>query len=92
MLPKFLCSFPDIPGGEEVPGFHGAPVTEWCTSCWTDDQYVCFRLDWHVRVTFDDASGCRETERLNAIVVTTQAQCTATSEYRGPTSRAHIST
>jgi hypothetical protein len=42
-------------------------VTEWCPSICVKDQYMCFRLDWHISVLFPGvANGSMDTDRLTS--------------------------
>jgi len=42
----------------------GHPVTESCTSCYTEDQYMLLRLERHMAVGTDNDDGLSDTDRL----------------------------
>jgi hypothetical protein len=55
-----------VPEAKRSPALTGHPVTEWCTSCCTDDQYMFLRLERHTTVGTDDDDGRSDTDRLTS--------------------------
>ena len=67
VLPQLSSSMLPKLDAKRSPALTGHPVTEWCTSCCTKDQYMFLRLERHTTIGTDNNNGRRsDTDRLTS--------------------------
>ena len=66
-VPPQLCSsmLPKLEA-KRSPALNGHPVTEWCMSCCTNNQYMFLRLERLTTVGMDNNDGRSDTNRLTS--------------------------